>query len=61
MTSLIAGGGDNGGDALLGHREKVVRFASGSDCVEGNLVRSTGSVFESYRHGKSRGQLPMNL
>jgi hypothetical protein len=61
MTVEIALRCDDGGEALLGDREEVVRVASRSDCLHGDLDRAACTVLEAHRHGQPACELAVHL
>src|SRR5271170_1502873 len=61
MTVAIAFGHEDCGLAVLGVAEKVVRMASGQDCLDGDLYIARGPVFEAHGAGEARDQLAVYL
>ena len=49
VAILVASGLDDGGLAVLGHRQEVVRAAGGLDGVDGDLQVAVGAVLEADR------------
>ncbi len=61
VTVRVAPGRDDGGVAVLGHREEVVRRAGSADGIDGHLDGAVGAVLEAHRAGETGGQLAVHL
>ncbi len=61
MAVGVAGGRHDGGAALLGDRQEVMRIGRSTHRVSGDLHVAIGAILEADRARQPRGQLAMHL
>ena len=57
----VAGGFDDGGDALFGDAEEAVWAGGGADGVDGDADAAAGAVFEADGHAEPAGEFAVDL
>ena len=57
----VAGGFDDGGDALFGDAEEAVWAGGGADGVDGDADAAAGAVFEADGHAEAAGEFAVDL
>ena len=61
VACVVAGGVDNGGDALFGDGEEVVVHGRGADGVDGDGDVAVGAVFEAHGDRETGSELTVHL
>lgn len=56
VSTIVAGGGDDGYDSLFCDGEEMMAMGRGLDRINGNSQRPIRAVLETYWEGQSTGQ-----